>query len=151
MDLAQVWPYLRDVVALGGGAFAVVSYHRAQKQRRAEWLDGLYTRFYEQGQYKRIRRILDYGTEPDLGDLRTAIEQGAPSDAAEQLVDYLNFFEFLGSLRDMGQLSEKEISMLFEYYVSRLNDHQFVVTFVDTQGFERLSAMMKARRLPKAS
>jgi len=116
---------------------------------RAEWLDGLYTRFYEQSQYKRMRRVLDYEIEPALGTLRKAIEEGDGSDATEELVDYLNFFEFLGSLKEMGQLSEREISMMFEYYVTRLNDHPFIVRFAETQGFERLSAMLKARRPTK--
>lgn len=146
MTVAEFWPFLRDGAALAAGGFVLLTYRQSQRQRRAEWLDGLYTRFYEQPQYKRIRRVLDYRIEPDLGNLRTAIESGADSDAAEELVDYLNFFEFLGSLQAMGQLSQNETSMMFEYYICRLNDEPFVVSYVETQGFERLARMLSRRR-----
>jgi hypothetical protein len=129
-----------------GGGFALYSYRQGQQQRRAEWLDGLYTRFYEQAQYKRIRRILDYEVEPDLTILRNAAKDGTAADSIEELVDYLNFFEFLGSLNEMKQLSAKETSMMFDYYIKRMNDYPFVVSFVETQGFERLSDMMRTRR-----
>lgn len=149
MSFVELWPFLRDFAALGGGLFALFTYRQGQQQRRAEWLDNLYTRFYEQAQYKRIRRIIDYEIEPDLSNLRMAIDSGTDADVVEELVDYLNFFEFLGSLTDMGQLSKNEVSMMFEYYISRLNAHAFVVTFVQTQGFERLSTMLKDCRPTK--
>ena len=57
--------------------------------RYAEWPDGLYTRFYEQPQYKRIRRILDYEVEPDLSSLRRDMESGAASDLDAFLVAYV--------------------------------------------------------------
>lgn len=135
--------------------FGVVTYRRSQRQRRAEWLDQLYTRFFEAPQYKRIRRILDYEVEPAFSELRAAIESGKDSDASEELVDYLNFFEFLGSLKAMDQVSDKEISMLFEYYICRLNDHPFVIAFVESEGFEELARMCATRRaampLPRES
>jgi hypothetical protein len=148
IDIEAAWPYLRDLTALIGGGFALVTYRRGQRQRRAEWLDGLYTRFFEQPQYKRIRRVLDYEVEPDLTDLRRGIEANQNSDICEELVDYLNFFEFLGSLEEMGQVSDAEMSMLFEYYIGRLNGHPFVIRFVKDQGFERLAAILGRRRIP---
>ena len=66
----------------------MLSYRRGQKQRHAEWLDGLYTRFYEQPQYKRIRRILDDEVEPDLLSLRRDMESGVASDLDAFLVAY---------------------------------------------------------------
>lgn len=146
MTIADLWPYVRDVAALGAAGFALHTYRRSQRQRRAEWLDSLYTRFFEQPQYKRMRRLLDYETEPNLTDLRTAIESGADTEASEELVDYLNFFEFLGSLEELGQISDSEASMLFEYYISRLNDRPFIVAFVKAQGFEQLAARLETRK-----
>ncbi len=71
------------------------------------------------------------------------------SDALEELVDYLNFFEFLGSLREMGQVSDGEVATLFEYYICRLNDHQFVIDYARKNGFERLDAALQRRRAVK--
>ena len=145
-DWLGLWPYLRDVAAGGAAGFALYTYHRSQRQRRAEWLDSLYVRFYEQPPYKRMRRLLDYGTQPDLTQLCTAVESGIETDACEELVNYLNFFEFLGSLKALGQISDREMDMLFEYYIRQLNDHPFVVTFVEAHGFENLAALLRARR-----
>lgn len=147
MTLAEAWPYLRDVAAGTAAVFALISYRNGQRQRRAEWLDELYSRFYEQPHYKRIRRILDYGIEPDLTRLAADVANGTASDEAEEFVDYLNFFEFLGSLHEMNQVSSAELSMMFEYYIARLNSYPFVVDFVNQQGFERLSAMLAERRI----
>ena len=148
MTFADAWPYVRDPAALIAGIFALVTYRHAQRQRRAEWLDGLYTRFYEQPQYKRMRRVLDYEIEPELDNLRTAVQSGSDVDVCEELIDYLNFFEFLGSLEAMGQLSDAEISMTFDYYIRRLNDHDFMVSFAGSQGFEHLARMLRLRHQP---
>lgn len=146
MSLSELWPYLRDLAALAGAAFVLVTYRHGQRQRRAEWLDGLYARFYEQPQYKRIRRILDYDLEPEMSTLKSDVLSGTASDLHEELVDYLNFFEFLGSLSELGQITEEEISMLFEYYLSRMNDHDFLVLYVKANGFERLERLLLTRR-----
>jgi hypothetical protein len=146
ITLAELWPYLKNIATVGVAAWAVWTYRNAQRQRRAEWLEGLYIRFYEQPQYKKIRRLLDYEPEPELTNLRRAIQSGGESDSCEELVDYLNFFEFLGSLEAMKQVSAKEIEMLFEYYIRRLNEHPFVTRFIDEQGFEHLSSALSKRR-----
>jgi hypothetical protein len=61
---------------------------------------------------------------------------------AEALVDYLNFFEFVASLRRLGQIRSKEVEMLFRYYLSLLHRHPFVLEFVRTQDFENLTALL---------
>ncbi|MBX9927862.1 MAG: hypothetical protein K2X99_03030 [Gemmatimonadaceae bacterium] len=142
VSFSEWWPYLRDSTALVGASFALHSFRRAQRQRRAEWLSGLYSQFFETAHYKAIRRILDYETEPELSELRECVEAGEYSELSEQFVDYLNFFEYLGSLRELGQISSEEISLLFEYYIHRLHDHEFVDRFARAQGFERLTLLL---------
>jgi hypothetical protein len=149
MMLSEIWPYLRDGAALIGGLVAVWTYYQARRQRHAEWLADLYTRFYEQPQYKRIRGILDYRSQPALDDLRRAIDTEIESDLSEQFVDYLNFFEFLGALRALGQLTDGEISSLFKYYLHNLAEHDFVVTFALKEGFEHLAGMLRQQRRPE--
>jgi hypothetical protein len=67
------------------------------------------------------------------------------SDDVELLVDYLNFFEFVGSLRELGQLSTDEIDRLFDYYLWQLADESVIRQFVETQGFESLAGLFAER------
>jgi len=126
-----------------GGVIALATFWRSAKLKRAEWLYNLHVKFYEASNYKAIRRILDYEPPAELTRLRETIERGANDDLAEALVDYLNFFEFVASLWKLKQLSEREIMMLFEYYLRRIRDHQFVLTFVQQEGFESLGELLK--------
>lgn len=138
------------VLAIVGGAIAIATFRRSAKLKRAEWLYNLYTRFYETQNYKEVRRILDYEPEPELTQLRKSVEPGANDKLAEDLVDYLNFFEFVASLWKLGQLCQREILMLFEYYLKRIQDHQFVVGFVRGQGFESLAELLEQIPRPRS-
>jgi hypothetical protein len=75
--------------------------------------------------------------------LEKALAGGGKDDLVEELVDYLNFFEFVASLWKLNQLELDEISMLFEYYVLRLRDHGFLIAFIRENGFENLSDLIE--------
>ncbi len=57
-------------------------------------------------------------------------------------MDYLNFFEYIASLSRLGQLSQPEILMLFEYYLRLASDREFVRKFIREQGFENLELLL---------
>ncbi len=108
-------------------------------------------KFFETAGYKRIRRLLDSNeTDPELAQLRDAIATDANSELAEAFVDYLNFFEFVASLRKLGQLNVEEIAMLFDYYLRLLAKHDFVRSYIRTNGFEELEALLKTYAKKKA-
>jgi hypothetical protein len=130
------------VSALVGGALAVWTFWRTAKVRRAEWLSTLHAKFFESENYKHIRSVLDYQTEPEFSRLRRAIASGGHDPLVEEFVDYLNFFEFVASLRRLGQLKSKEISMLFQYYLSLLCSHDFVRHYIQAQDFENLHELL---------
>jgi len=102
-----------------------------------------YQKFYEEPQYKRVRFLLDY-RPPEYEEIRRLIDSGAADERTEQLVDYLNFFEFVASLWELGQISLRDVRMLFEYYIKNLETHEWVGAFVRTQGFESLAKLLKA-------
>jgi tRNA-dihydrouridine synthase len=129
-------------VSIVGGIVAVVTYRRDANRRRAEWLMSVYKKFYEEPQYKRVRFLLDYQPQ-EYEELRRLVESGEADERADQFVDYLNFFEFVGSLWRLGQISLRDIRMLFEYYLNNLRSHEWVRDFVKTQGFESLDELLK--------
>lgn len=102
----------------------------------------MHAKFFESENYKKIRRILDYQTEPEFSRLRQAALDGTYDELVEELVDYLNFFEFVASLERLGQLKQREISVLFQYYLSLLRKHDFVRDYIRTQGFEDLQRLL---------
>lgn len=100
-----------------------------------------------------MRHIIDYEPQEEFTELRKAIESEGDHELAELLVDYLNFFEFVASLWKLRQLSLKEIAMVFEYYILRLDDYKFISDFIANQGFENLHLLIqqlkRSKRKPK--
>ncbi len=136
----ELLPWLALLVA----AVPIYTFWKAARTRRAEWLGSLHSKFFEGDQYKEIRRILDYELQPQLARLYTSLNgDGDSGDLAEKAVDYLNFFELIASLRRLRQLSACEIRMLFDYYLRLLTRHPPIMAFIQTQGFENLSALLK--------
>ncbi len=130
------------ISGLVGGIIALLTFWRNAKLKRAEWLYQLHAKFYETGAYKRIRHTLDYQPAPEFNNLRVAVTKGGHDELAEAFVDYLNFFEFVASLWKIGQLSLREIAMIFDYYLRNLKQHQFVMDFIRQNGFENLDALV---------
>ena len=55
---------------------------------------------------------------------------------------YLNFFELLSPLRASGQISQQEITALFDYDLRMLKKHSFIMSALAAQGFERLPGLL---------
>jgi hypothetical protein len=151
MDLPAVVgtlaPYTRvllDLFAISAGTIAVATYRRNARVRRAEWLSSLHSKFFETSTYKRIRQLLEAKNEEYVA-LRQALADNQTSFDIELFVDYLNFFEFVGSLRELDQLSTDEIDRLFDYYLRQLADEPVIRQFVETQGFESLHDLFITR------
>jgi len=107
-------------------------------------LSSLHSKFFEASTYKRIRQLLEAKAGGYVA-LRQALADNQTNDDVELFVDYLNFFEFVASLRDLGQLLAEEIARLFDYYLKRLADEPVVRQFVETQGFESLNQLFSER------
>ena len=137
------------VVVLGGGiggAITIYIYYRNSKLRRAEWLYSLFEKFFYQSMYADIRRLLDYDNEEQINRLRETIRCHSEITLEEKLIDYLNFFEFISSLWRLRQLPIKEIRMMFDYYIRRLGDYDFIMEYLQEQGFEGLLQLVSEVR-----
>jgi hypothetical protein len=65
------------------------------------------------------------------------------NESTKCFVDYLNFFEYVSSLRKAGQLTQDEILMLFDYYLRLIRKHDSVWTFVCEHSFENLAKLVE--------
>lgn len=145
--LGTLAPYTRvllDLFAIVGGTIAIATYRRNVRIKRAEWLSSLHSKFFEALTYKRIRQILEARGE-EFTSLIQAIADNGTSEVVELFVDYLNFFEFVASLSELGQLTTSEIDRLFDYYLRQLADEPTIRGFVDTTGFESLERLFLKR------
>jgi|SRR5687768_7371767 len=144
--LADVATVVTGIVALVGSIAAIVTYHRSVQTKRAEWLASLHEKFFELDRYAQVRRVLDYQEEPTYSELASAVASGKHHPLADEFFRYLNFFEFLASLQDLGEIKSKEIIALFEYDLRLIQTRQFVVDVLEREGFERLPALLKLTR-----
>ena len=114
-------------------------------------LDQLSLRFYEQSNYKGIRRTLVYQEQPQLAILEGAVFEAKSAESRtlmEELVDYLNFFEHLGVLEKMGQLTWSEIEDMFGYYLDLIRRREFLRSYVNqhSESFEQLARLLQKPR-----
>lgn len=112
-------------------SWSLVVYCSNSRRERAKWLATLYEKFYEQPSLKTVRNLLD-GEPPDSAAVRQLVD-----DEDAGFTDYLNFFEFMGYLRDSGQLSRRDVTALFDYYLACLRKHDAVRKYVadDSKGY----------------
>ena len=130
-----VYSMVATVAAIG----ALLVYRNNSKRERARWAEGLYARFYEKPELKKMRDQLDCVA----GDAGVA---SLVSEESSALTDYLNFFEFVAYLKSSKQLSESDVQALFGYYLDCLRRHKDVVGYIRNKekGFEYLSKIMSA-------
>ena len=119
-------------------AIASLTYWRNSKLERARWLASLYRKFYEALDLKVIREILDCGA-PNSPEVTKLVEE---QDA--RFTDYLNFFEFTAYLKACGQLSQKDVAALFDYYLRVLGKHEAVRKYVleENNGYGYLKRLL---------
>ncbi|HKE01814.1 MAG TPA: hypothetical protein VKE69_12435 [Planctomycetota bacterium] len=128
-------------VAIGGILAAVLVYRRNSEHARSRWISTIYERFYEIGERRRIREILD--TAADSEDVRALVE----TEEAD-FTDYLAFLEHVCYLLDAHQVEGDDVEALFEYYLSCLRRHSVVRAYVRNPelGYERLRRRLEPPR-----
>lgn len=129
-----------SAIFLGAGVLiAALGYRHQAKTRRAEWLKTLFEKFYENDTYKEIRKRIETGAIEKKVDLSSKV-----TDIDEKLVDYLNFFEFIAVLKSDSQLSFKDISNMFDYYLKKLKTSPAIMSWINSPeyGFEKLRNLL---------
>ncbi len=108
---------------------------------KAKWLNGLYEKFYEKATFKQIRLAIDYKTEEYI-NLKQILNTNEDLELQGNLVDYLNFFEFIATLKEKRQLKITDINMVFGYYINDLKDSDFIIQFIKKSGFQNLEKLI---------
>lgn len=105
-------------------------------------LTNLFDRFYLNDSFKKVREWLD------VRDLNTITpesfhetEKKIPN-FEQKFSDYMNYFQFIISLKNMGQLKENEISSMFNYYLIKLRDTKFVMNYLKGFGYHALHSYL---------
>lgn len=147
------WSLIAEVLKAAGGAVALLgipitylAYNRSVQTKRAQWLASLHENFFETDRYNEIRRVLDYAEEPSYAQLAAAVAAGTYHPIADELWRYLNFFEFLAGLRQLGQISDKEIIRLFDYDLRLIRKQEFIMNALDPEGFDGLVILLRTVR-----
>jgi hypothetical protein len=107
-------------------AIAIWTYLNNSKRSRFEWLSQLFKQFYGAQNFKEIRLEIEYGRDSEL---KRKID-GGNEKLEGQFVDYLNFFEFIGTLQRNKLLNIKEVDMLFRHPLSHLRDSDYVNWYI---------------------
>lgn len=137
------------------GSFVVVSffvtaltYYKNSHYEKSKWLNQLYEKFFETSVYSDIRELLDYNSSPNekYARLKDIIERKSDSESKlqEQLVVYLNFFEYIATLWKTGQISERDVHMMFGYYIKNLEKHGWLMDFAKQNEFKNLPRLIAA-------
>ncbi len=142
MNYLQV---ISTLIAVVTAFFGVLTFHRNVKVRRSEWLHVLYQKFYENERLKMVRSDLIYFPDKfatmNLPDEEVA-KQPEKLQFAESADDFLNFFEFIGSLHKVGQIKTEEVTMLFRYYLNKIADNKHLSSYLQGAGYENLVALL---------
>lgn len=108
----------------------------------------LFEKFFYDKTYANIRKILDYNNISEIEHLKLIIYEHSDIQLEVDLVNYLNFFEFIAALWQLRQMAFDEIRTMFEYYISRLGDYDFIMKYLEQEGFKGTPALVaKVRRL----
>lgn len=138
-------PCLKDWLDVGIKAFgllavviAALGYFKQSKIKKGEWLQLLFEKFYENNSYKESRKWIDNGDIEKKITLDDAI-----SDDEEKFTDFLNFFEFIANLESEKQVSLKDVTNLFDYYLRKIKSSSVCMAWIKKYGFEKLHSLLK--------
>lgn len=134
-------------------SISIFTYRRSIRIKKAEWLSTLSEKFYQNNYYRNIRRILDYPeNSEDFENLKLIVQklvknqnEFSPDEISllENFADFLNFYEFIGSLEKLGQLNYEEITLMFEYYLKLMGHYNWILIYLKHDGFDLTLGLIK--------
>lgn len=126
-------------VATLAAIFAVLTYRKNAKTRRAEFLVQLHKAFFVEEKYQNIRRVLDSADESAGSDLFRLIDE-----ESEELIDFLKFFEFNAYLEKCGNISSNDLNAGLGYYLKLLKRRTSLRRYImaHENSFEHLRALL---------
>lgn len=141
-ELARNWASaFTFVAALLAGLFGLFRYLRSERMRQTEQVRELYRMFFESDRYRRIRFVLANPDSPEFAALKTELATpGMPKALEGELIDLLNFFEFVSGLTRRGLVAKRDIDWMFASFIDRVVAVDFVRSYVMRSDFEELQA-----------
>lgn len=137
------------LAAIVAGFLAISDYRTRVLAEKSKWFLQLYEKLFENPQYKHVRRKLDY---EDVEEIKMLIHHDAQNigfSQAQQTVfdeftDYLNFFEFIAHLKEIGQVTSEDIKATFDYYLKLLTKarNPEIRQYLKKEGFENLDKLL---------
>jgi hypothetical protein len=139
-EMARNWASaFTFVVALLAGLFGLFRYLRSERMRQTEQVRELYRMFFESDRYRRIRFVLANPDAPEFAALRAELSApGMPQALEGELIDLLNFFEFVSGLTRRGLVSRRDIDWMFAGFIDRVVSIDFVRAYVLRHDFDEL-------------
>lgn len=148
-ELARNWASaFTFVAALLAGIFGLFRYLRSERMRQTEQIRELYKSFFESEKYRRIRFVLATPDASEFAALKQELATpGMPKPLEGELIDLLNFLEFVSGLTKRGLISRSDIDWMFANYIDRVIKVDFVRDYVKRQDFDELNdAIRKVER-----
>ncbi len=151
-ELARNWASaFTFLAALLAGIFGLFRYLRSERMRQTEQVRELYTMFFGNERYRRIRFVLANPDAPEYAALRDELAApGMPKPLEGELIDLLNFFEFVSGLTRRGLVARRDIDWMFAGFIDRVIGIDFVREYVLRHDFDELhDACNRAERRRK--
>ncbi len=140
-EIARNWASaFTFVAALLAGIFGLFRYLRSERMRQTEQVRELYKSFFETDRYRRIRFVLANPDAPEFAALKTELATpGMPKPLEGELIDLLNFLEFVSGLTRRGLIAKRDIDWMFANYLERVMSHEFVRAYILRNEFDELA------------
>jgi hypothetical protein len=148
-ELARNWASaFTFVAALLAGIFGLFRYLRSERMRQTEQVRELYRMFFDNPRYRRVRFVLANPGCAEFEALKAELSaSGMPQELEGELIDILNFFEFVSGLTRRGLVARRDIDWMFANFIERVVAVDFVRAYVLRSDFEELQeAARKAER-----
>ncbi|MBI5915388.1 MAG: hypothetical protein HY842_08425 [Bacteroidetes bacterium] len=145
MTFFQFLQIIGVVIALVTVGVGVWTFRRNAKVKRAEWLYILYQKFYENENLKSVKSDLVYhpGKFYVMNLPNEEISKNPEKmQFVEKVDDFLNFFEFIGSLHSIKQIKTEEVEMLFKYYLDKIKSNKHLSNYLVGDGYENLDKLL---------
>ncbi len=151
-ELARNWASaFTFLAALAAGLFGLFRYLRSERLRQTEQVRELFRMFFENDRYRHIRFVMANPNSPEFAALKVELETpGMPKQLEGEMIDLLNFFEFVTGLTRRGLLARDDVDWMFQSFINRVVRTDFIHAYVLRNDFEELAEICRRAAKRKA-
>jgi hypothetical protein len=147
-QLARDWASaFTFVAALLAGIFGLFRYLRSERMRQTEQVRELYRMFFDFDRYRRIRFVIATPSSAEFAQLRSELaSEGLPKELEGELIDLLNFFEFVSGLTRRGLVARQDVDWMFASFIRRVVSTDFIRDYILRNDYEELAGLCRRTR-----